>query len=56
MNKVYDELKDVFVIGLLLALSLVMLGTLLWEYDRLKSEAVNTQDNTVIESTLEFEE
>lgn len=56
MNKVYDDLVDVFIIGLLLALTLIQLGILIWEYNRLKSEEVNTQGNIVVESTLEIEE
>lgn len=56
MNEVFDELADVFVIGLLFALTLVSLGILFWKYDMSKSEEVNTQDNIVVESTLEIEE
>lgn len=56
MNKVYDDLVDLFFISLLLALALVQLGALIWKYNRLKSEEVNTQDSIVVESTLEIEE
>ena len=56
MNKVYDDLVDVFFISLLLALTLIQLGALFWTYNRLKQEEVNTQDSIVVESTLEVEE
>lgn len=56
MNKVYDDLVNVFIVSLLLALALVQLGTLFWLYNRLKQEEVNIQDNIVVESTLEIEE